>query len=215
MNRLIVGDGKIAPDVQNHSGLRAGSGALEKRVAQALKRREKNLALGKATLASSVSDFKGGVFAGEEFLPIPHFYESRFAVDDNWGTRWAAGTDQSEPSWMIVDLGADTAIGRTETVFEHVRRLYRYKIDYLPQADARDLAEAAKSDDWKPFADRTNNKQKESPLIDKKKAVARFLRITIFSADLPTERESASPARTDYLNRVSIVEFGVFAGKGK
>ncbi len=206
----FLGD-SVGLDVQNHSGMRSGDGALEKLVAKALARREVNLALGKPAIASSVSNFKGGEFGGESFAFVPNFYRASFAVDDNWGTRWMAGTDQSTPSFLIVDLGADKEVGRTATIFEHVRRVYRYRIEYLSQANAADLDAAGKSTAWSIYADRGNNTEKESPLIDRKPVTTRYLKITIISADLPTQRESTSPGRTDYLNRVSIVEFGVFA----
>jgi hypothetical protein len=211
VNRITFAGDSVGLDVQNHSGMRAGNGALEKLVAKTLAHREVNLALGKTAIASSVSDYRGGDFAGEPFAPIPNFYKAGFAIDDNWGTRWAAGTDQSTPSFLIIDLGSDTQIGRTETIFEHVRKVYRYKIEYLPQRDAADINAATQSGAWQLYSDRSNNAQKQSPLIDRKTATARYLRISIISADLPTQRESTSPARTDYLNRVSIVEFGVFA----
>ncbi|MEK7952615.1 family 43 glycosylhydrolase [Luteolibacter soli] len=211
VNRITFTGDSVGLDVQNHSGMRAGNGALEQLVAKALGEREANLALGKVAIASSVSDYKGGEFADEPFAPIPGFYKAGFAVDDNWGTRWMAGTDQATPSSLIVDLGADTEIGRTETVFEHVRKVYRYKIESLSQADAADVNAASKSDRWAIYADRSNNAQKQSPVVDSKRVSARYLRITILSADLPTARESTSPGRTDYLDRVSVVEFGVFA----
>lgn len=210
VNRLTFNGNHVGSDVQNHSGMRSGDGALEKLVKNALSHRETNLALGKVCLASSVSDYKGGEFDGEVFKPITNFYEARFAVDDNWGTRWMAGVDQATPSYLIVDLGADTAIGRTETIFEHVRRLYKYKIDYLQQSDAINIEAAKNSTAWKLYADRSNNSKKQSPLVDSKAVTARYLKITILSADLPGPEQSHSPSRTDYLNRVSIVEFGVF-----
>ncbi|MFT3789055.1 MAG: family 43 glycosylhydrolase [Tepidisphaeraceae bacterium] len=211
VNRITFSGDSVGLDVQNHSGMHAGNGALEKLVANTLATRETNLALGKPAIASSVSDYKGGEFAGEPFAPIPNFYKASFAVDENWGTRWMAGTDQSTPSFLIVDLGADTPIGRTETIFEHVRKVYRYKIEYLTQSDASDLAAAGKSVRWELYADRSNNAEKQSPLVDRKTVTARYLKISILSADLPRPNQSTSPARTDYLDRVSIVEFGVFA----
>ncbi len=211
VNRITFTADSVGLDVQNHSGMRAGSGALEQLVARTLAQRETNLALGKTAIASSVSDYKGGEFAGEAFAPIPAFYKAEYAIDDNWGTRWMAGTEQTTPSYLIVDLGADMQIGRTETVFEHVRKVYRYRIDYLSQAEAADVNAASQSNRWAIYADRSDNARKQSPLVDTKSVSARYLRITILSADLPTPVQSTSPARTDYLNRVSIVEFGVFA----
>lgn len=211
VNRLTFKGNLVSLDVQTQSGMRSGDGALEKLVKNALSHRETNLALGKVCITSSVSDFKGGEFNGEVFKPIEKFYDAHFAVDDNWGTRWMAGVDQTTPSYLIVDLGADTAIGRTETIFEHVRKLYKYKIDYLQQSDAANIDAAKNSTAWKLYADRSNNSKKQSPLVDSKAATARYLKITILSADLPGPEQSNNPGRTDYLNRVSIVEFGVFA----
>lgn len=211
VNRITFAGDSVGLDVQDHAGMRSGDGALERRVAKATARRETNLALGKPALASSVSDYRGGEFAGESFPPIPNFYKAGYAFDDNWGTRWTAGTDASTPSYLMVDLGSDQQVGRTEVTFEHVRRVYRYKIESLPQSAATDLAAAAKSTAWSLFADRSDNAERQSPLVDRRTVKARYLKITILSADLPTPRESTSPARTDYLNRASIVEFAVFA----
>ena len=211
VNRLTFDGPHVSLEVQNQAGLRAGNGALEKFIAKTLKHRETNLALGKTAIASSISDYQGGEFNGEVFAPIPQFYAARFAVDDNWGTRWMAGVEQATPSWLLVDLGADTAIGRTEIDFEHVRRLHQYKIEFLSQAEAANLEVARNSTAWKLYADRSHNRQKQSPLIDPKEVLARYLKLTILSADLPGPEQSRSPSRTDYLNRVSVVEFGVFA----
>ena len=170
-----------------------------------------DLAFGKTVIASSESDYKGGTPAatGEFFAAIPGFYAARYAVDRNNGTRWAPST---LPGYLIVDLGADYHLGRCETTFEYIRRTYTYRIDYLGATEAANITSARNSTSWRLFADRSANTQNVSPLIDSNKVTARYVKITVFSADLPTAMSEISTIlETDYADRVSIVEFKVFA----
>jgi hypothetical protein len=46
---------------------------------------------------------------------------------------------------------------------------------------------------------------------DSKSVTARYLRLTVISADLPTDSaETRTILQTDYADRVSVVEFKVF-----
>jgi len=210
VNKLTFSGDSISLDVQNHSGLRSGTGALETLVANALSKRDEDFAYRKIAKASSISDYKGGTFNGETYSAISGLYKADYAVDDNYGTRWMAGVEQETPSSLIVDLGSDRDIGRTETIFEYVERVYNYKIEYLGASDASSIDAAEAATTWKTYADRTNNDKRQSPVTDVNNVTARYLKITITSANLPASAEYGNPGATDFRNRVSIVEFKVF-----
>lgn len=76
-----------------------------------------NLALGKPVKVSSVRQSAVNKSRLDAFLPTPWTNDGRFAVDENWGTRWHPGADVKNP-WLIVDLGKDDEIGSCETTFE-------------------------------------------------------------------------------------------------
>ena len=118
----------------------------------------KNLAFGAKATASSHYD--------EEFLP-------EYAVDDNnatlWKARhtnWADGRHQEE--WLQIDLGKPQKFTEVWTQFEYATFFYQYKIE--TSTDGRT---------WMPYADRTANTMQGSPMIDRGRAKARYLRITI------------------------------------
>jgi hypothetical protein len=49
------------------------------------------------------------------------------------------------------------------------------------------------------------------PVIDAKSVTARYFRLTVLSADLPTaQAETRTIIETDYANRVSVTDFKVF-----
>lgn len=211
INRIAVNGDHLSSGVQDQAGVWAGTGALESLVAAARAQAEPDLAQGKAVLATSESDYKGGMSGTipETFAAVPGFYAARFAVDDNLGTRWAPST---LPASLVLDLGQDRAIGRCETTFEYVPRAYRYRIETLTEAQASGLAAARASTAWRPYADRsTNDSQAPSPITDVQSATARYLRLTVLSADLPlASAEIRTILQTDYADRVSVVEFKVF-----
>jgi hypothetical protein len=210
IDKIAINGDTISANVQSHAGVWAGKGALESLVADARAAAEPNLAFGKRVLASSESDYKGGTASAtrETFAAIKGFYAATFAVDQNLGTRWAPS---SLPGTLIVDLGSDQAIGRCETTFEYSVRAYRYRIDYLPASDATDIRAAQMSAAWKSYTDRSTNTEKLSPIADSKSVTARYLRLTVLSADLPTDSsEIRTIVETDYADRVSLVEFEVF-----
>jgi Glycosyl hydrolases family 43/F5/8 type C domain len=210
IDRIEINGDTISSGVQTQSGVWAGTGALETLVASARAAAEPDLAYGKATAASSESDYQGGTSGNinETFAAQKGFYAARFAVDNNRGTRWAPTT---LPGSLVVDLGKDSAIGRSETTFEYVLRAYHYRIEYLAQSEAADLAAAKASTAWHSYADRSTNTTALPPVVDAKSVTARYVRLTVLSADLPTaQAEIRTIIETDYANRVSVTEFKVF-----
>jgi hypothetical protein len=110
-----------------------------------------------------------------------------------------------------VDLGADRSIGRCETTFEYVLRVYKYRVEYLTQAEAASLSAAQASTSWHMYADRSANTANLSPVVDVGPFTTRYLRITVLSANIPTAAaEIRTIIQTDYADRVSIVEFKAF-----
>jgi len=102
-------------------------------------------------------------------------------------------------------------VGRCETTFEYVRRAYSYRIEYLTQADAGSITAAQTSTLWRPYADRTNDAASSSPVVDVNPTTARYLRITVLGADIPSAAaEIPTILQTDFADRVSIVEFKAF-----
>jgi len=208
MNQIAVSGNTIGAGVQTQAGIGSGTGALETLLASAKTASEKDLAFGKTVLASSESDYKGGTGSGEKFAAITHFYAARYAVDHNNGTIWAPS---ALPGNLIVDLGADQSLGRCETTFEYVLRTYRYKVEYLSGSEAATITAAQSSTAWHAIVDRSKNSQKLSPVADPLGVVARYLRLTVLSADIPTaSAEITTILQTDYADRVGVVEFKVF-----
>ena len=209
MNQITINGNSISTGVQTQEGIGSGTGALEALVAAARAKDETDLAFGKTVLASSESDYKGGTGNWESFDAIPHFYAARYAVDHNNGTLWSPST---LPGNLIVDLGANYFVGRCETTFEYVLRTYRYKIDYLSASEAANLAQAQASTAWHPYADRSANTQKLSPVVDSLSTTARYLRLTVLAADIPTAADEINTIlQTDYADRIGVFEFKVFA----
>lgn len=208
MNQITVNGNTIGKGVQTQAGIWSGTGALETLVASARAATEKDLAFGKTVAASSESDYKGGTGSGEKFAAVTHFYAAKYAVDHNNGTLWAPS---SLPGNLVVDLGSDQSVGRCETTFEYVLRTYRYRIEYLAASEAASIAVAQSSTAWHLFADRSKNTQKLSPVVDATAATARYMRLTVLSADIPTATaEINTILQTDYADRVGVFEFKVF-----
>lgn len=212
IDKISFNGDSIRVGCQTQTGVFAGTGALESLVAASRAVSEADLAFGKTVLASSESAYKGGTATNqnETFATINGFYKGSYAVDRNNGTRWAPAT---LPGYLIVDLGANYNLGRCETTFELVMRIYRYRIEYLAQAEAASMTSAQASTAWHMYKDRSANTQNVSPIIDSNAVTARYLKITVISANLPTTSAVISTmAQTDYTDRVSIFEFKVFAG---
>ena len=121
----------------------------------------KNLAYGAKVTVSSYYD--------EWFRP-------EYAVDDNNATLWKAARcnwDSEKPctahdEWLQIDLGKPQTFNEVWTQFEYATFFYQYKIETSLDGDA-----------WTLYADRTQNTMQGSPMIDKDKVKARYLRITI------------------------------------
>ena len=210
-DQITFNGDNISLNVETPAGVWAGTGSLEALVSAARNTAEHDLAFGKPVLASTESDYQGGMSTAvpETFAAIKGFYAGKYAVDQNYGTRWAPTT---LPGTLIVDLGANTAVGRTETTFEYVLRAYQYRIEYLASTEAATLAAAQASTAWHAFADRSTNTQSLSPVVDTGAITARYLRITVLAAPLPTAAaEIRTIIQTDFADRVSIVEFKAFA----
>ncbi len=201
----------ISANSQTTAGISAKTGAIESLYVSAHDAAQISLAYGKTTIASSESNYKGGTATNqsETFPAITDFYKSSYAVDENNGTYWAPDTT---PGWLIVDLGQNYTVGRCETTFEYVFRNYKYQIQYLAAAEAADTGAARNSTAWHMYADRSANADSVSPEIDTGTVTARYMKIILFSANLPTvTAQITTILQTDYANRVGIWEFRVFA----
>lgn len=203
-------DGSIKPILPTHKGV-----TVVKTENQAA---AKNLALGKQTLVSSARDYDNSTNSRRyRTHDISFRYSGNFAVDENYGTHWDAGTDSREP-WLIVDLDRDCEVDSVETIFEFTSRTYRYRLEYLTNRDASDLNEAALSNKWATFADRGKEGVSSSPVIDfapkSKLLQARYLKLTIAGAiDLPPTADDADPENAR--NALSVFELKVFgSGQG-
>jgi hypothetical protein len=210
IDQITFSGDTISAGVQTQEGVWQGSGSLETLVSGSRAKDDTDLAFGKTVIASSESAYKGGTSGNinETFAAVQNFYAARYAVDRNNGTRWAPST---LPGYLIVDLGSDYPLNRCETTFEHVMWLYKYRIEYLAQSEAAGITAAQSSTAWHIYADRSANTQNVSPVVDAIKVTARYLKVNVLSAVLPTvTNEIRTIVETDYADRVSIVEFKAF-----
>lgn len=145
-------NGDILPIVPTHEGVVPAS--LQRK---AVKNQLPNLAFGAKVTASST---------------YSEWFKPEYAVDDNNGTLWrsaeAGWKAEATPAWLQIDLGQRTAFNQIWTQFEYATFFYQYKIETSDDGNV-----------WQLYADRTQNTQQGSPMIDKKEANARFVRITI------------------------------------
>ncbi len=106
------------------------------------------------------------------------WFRPDYAVDDNNGTLWRAA-DAHAPASLTIDLGEQKEFNQIFTQFEYTTFFYQYRIDISDNGT-----------DWTLFADRTDNHQQGSPMVDvcegyRQKGVkgtpakARFIRLTI------------------------------------
>ncbi len=172
-----------------------------------------NIALGKQTLVSSARDYDSSPFTPRyRTYGISFRYSGNFAVDENYGTRWDAGIGVQDP-WLLVDLGSECRVDEIETYFEFTSRTYKYKIDYLSQDDASGLEDAAVSDAWKTFADRSVEGVEKSPVtdarFDQSPVSARFVRLTILACvNIPPTADGLDIVNAE--NALSIFELKIF-----
>lgn len=112
------------------------------------------------------------------------WFRPEYAVDDNNGTLWRAasagndwrGKNAKEPAWLQIDLGKTMEFNEIFTQFEYATFFYQYKIETSTDGKT-----------WKLFADRTDNHQQGSPMIDQCRVAdgalattkARYIRTTI------------------------------------
>ncbi|MBN1950855.1 MAG: family 43 glycosylhydrolase, partial [Bacteroidales bacterium] len=96
-----------------------------------------------------------------------YVYYPSCVVDNNNGTIWRAG-DNDMPHSLVIDLGSDINIKRVMTQFEYAFYYYQYTIEY-----------SSDSASWEVFADRSDNRESGSPMIDDGDVTARYLRITV------------------------------------
>lgn len=94
-------------------------------------------------------------------------YYPDYAVDNNNGTMWRSGTNHL-PQHITIDLGSVQNIKRVKTNFEYATYYYQYQIEH-----------STDSLNWEVYADRTDNREQGSPMIDDGDVNARYLRITV------------------------------------
>lgn len=145
-------EGEIKPIEPTHKGLPptpSQGGGAAKLV---------NLAFGAKVTVSSTYD---------------EWFKEEYAVDDNNGTLWRAAScrkrgSEDEHEWLQIDLGKPTKFNQVWTQFEYATFFYQYYIET-----------SVDGENWTMFADRRDNTQQGSPMIDKGQVKARYLRITI------------------------------------
>lgn len=98
-------------------------------------------------------------------------YQPSHVTDHDNATMWKAG-DNSFPQNLTLDLGAVKKINRVMTQFEFAGYYYQYKIEYSKNGE-----------DWKLYADRSDNRTPCSPMIDDQKVKARYLKLTVLGSE--------------------------------
>ena len=119
---------------------------------KARKQAATNLAYQAKVTASSV--------LGEDF-------KAEYAVDDNNATLWRPANNQGS-SWLQLDLGKVQKFNQVWLQFEYPTFFYQYRVET-----------SVDGTDWQLYADKTDNRNAGSPMIEKGEAKARYLRITI------------------------------------
>ena len=123
----------------------------------------KNLAYGAKVTASSYYD---------------EWFKPEYAVDDNNATLWKA-RKVATGEWLQIDLGKPMKFNEVWTQFEYATFFYQYKVETSLDGES-----------WTLYADHTSNTMQGSPMIDKGKVKARYLRITITD----TQKNGHAPA---------------------
>ena len=122
-----------------------------------------NIAFRAQVTASSHYDLRS---AGHDYAYLPSY-----ATDDNNATMWKAA-DNTFPQSLTVDLGSVKKVRRVMTQFEFASYYYRYTIEYSKNGKK-----------WKVYADRSDNRTSGSPMIDDNDVSARYLRLTVLTAE--------------------------------
>ncbi len=94
-------------------------------------------------------------------------FRAEYAVDDNNATLWRPASNQGQ-SWLQLDLGKVQKFNQVWLQFEYPTFFYQYKVET-----------SVDGADWQLYADKTDNRNAGSPMIEKGEARARYLRITI------------------------------------
>jgi len=127
--------------------------------------------LGKSTINAPNEAYQKKVtassFYNENYKPL-------FAVDNNNGTLWKPADNSRQPAWLTIDLGSVKTVQQVLTQFEYATWYYQYLVE--SSVDGKT---------WKLFADRRENKQHGSPMVDLGNAQARFIRLTITGTEYP------------------------------
>lgn len=94
-------------------------------------------------------------------------FKAAYAVDDNNGTLWRPANNQGE-AWLQIDLGKLTQFNQVWLQFEYATFFYQYKVETSVDGQT-----------WNLFADKTQNTDAGSPMIEKGNVKARYIKITI------------------------------------
>src|SRR3972149_429846 len=92
-------------------------------------------------------------------------YPAEGAVDDNYGSLWVAGENDSIAS-LTLDLGEIMEIAACRIYFEYAIKPYTYKIDYSTDGE-----------NWELYADKSDNMEIASPYIDTNTVNAEFIKV--------------------------------------
>lgn len=144
-------NGDILPIVPTHNAL-----GVEVSSASAAD----NLARGATVTASSYYD---------------EWFKPEYAVDDNNATLWKARHanwdsegGKRHDEWIMLDLGKAKSFTEIWTQFEYPTFFYQYRIETSLDGNR-----------WEMYADHTDNTMQGSPMIDRGKTKARFIRLSI------------------------------------
>lgn len=94
-------------------------------------------------------------------------FKAEYAVDDNNGTLWRPKNNQGE-SWISIDLGEVKKFNQVWLQFEYPTFFYQYKVETSVDGTS-----------WTMYADRTDNTNAGSPMIEQGEVKARFVKVTI------------------------------------
>ena len=94
-------------------------------------------------------------------------FQAAYAVDDNNGTLWRPANNQGE-AWLQIDLGKPTQFNQVWLQFEYATFFYQYKVETSVDGQT-----------WNLYADKTQNTDAGSPMIEKGNVKARYIKITI------------------------------------
>ena len=94
-------------------------------------------------------------------------FKAEYAVDDNNATLWRPANNQGS-SWLQIDLGKPQSFNQVWLQFEYATFFYQYKIETSLDGLS-----------WQIYSDKTDNRESGSPMIEKGKTKARYIRIII------------------------------------